>query len=322
MRAALSALAFLALAAAPAAGAPTLSLPVDCELGKTCYVQQYMDHDPGAGHSDFMCGPRSYDAHKGTDFAVPTAAAARENAVRVLAAAAGTVMGVRDEMADAWDGEIDTAAIKGRDCGNGMVIDHGAGWQTQYCHLRQGSVRVKRGERVASGAHLGDIGMSGRTEFAHMHLSVRKDGEPVDPFAPDGPECGDAPLKTMWDTAPLFQEAGLLDLGFATQAPEFTDVKMGLADQNLSRTSPAIITFSYFFGGLAGDSVDMTLTGPGNFEVSQNYELPKNLAIFFRAIGKKRRSAPWPGGDYVAETTLTRNGKIIAEQRGSFTIPR
>ena len=35
------------IAAAQDPGAPKLSLPIACELGKTCFVQSYVDIDPG-----------------------------------------------------------------------------------------------------------------------------------------------------------------------------------------------------------------------------------------------------------------------------------
>ena len=36
--------------------APRLAFPVACVLGETCYIQQYMDRDPGPGARDFTCG--------------------------------------------------------------------------------------------------------------------------------------------------------------------------------------------------------------------------------------------------------------------------
>ena len=39
--------------------------------------------------------------------------------------------------------------------GNGVVIDHGGGWISQYSHLRSGSVRVHPGDRVSAGQPLG-----------------------------------------------------------------------------------------------------------------------------------------------------------------------
>lgn len=320
MRRILSILTLTALAA-PAAGAPILSFPLACELGETCYIQQYMDHDPSEKHHDFRCEGRSYNTHKGTDFAVPTSAHAKVG-VNILAAAAGTVMGTRNDMPDVWDGKFDAAAIKGRDCGNGLVIDHGNGWQTQYCHMREGSVAVSRGDLIASGAVLGQIGMSGRTQFPHLHLSVRKDGQPVDPFAPNGSDC-DAPSDdTLWDVVPLFQEGGFLDIGFIDKVPEYRDIKLGEAQSTLTRISPALVSYVYLFGGNQGDQVEITFTGPGEFRVNETYELPKTLAQFYRAIGKKRRSAPWPGGTYEASATLTRDGTVIDQISASFEIPR
>ncbi|MEP5152511.1 M23 family metallopeptidase [Planktotalea sp.] len=318
MRATLFALTFTALAA-PAAGAPLLTFPVDCTLGDTCFIQQYMDHDPGPGFRDFKCNARSYNTHKGTDFAVPTARDAQAG-VDILAAASGTVLGTRDGMADVWGGEINADAIKGRECGNGLVIDHGDGWQTQYCHMQNGSLAVKKGDLVQAGTVLGQIGMSGRTQFSHLHLSVRKDGAPIDPFAPDGAQCNAPITETLWDETPLFQAGGILDIGFADHVPEFTDIKMGVADRRLTARSNALVSFVYLFGGKAGDEVTLTFSGPDGFDVEQAYELPKSLAQFFRAVGKKRKSESWPVGSYVAKATLTRDGEILDTQQSTFQI--
>ena len=43
----------LSLALASPAGAFELAFPLACDLGKTCYIQQYADHDPSAGADDF-----------------------------------------------------------------------------------------------------------------------------------------------------------------------------------------------------------------------------------------------------------------------------
>jgi hypothetical protein len=320
MRATLFALTFTALAA-PAAGAPLLTLPVDCELGETCFIQQYMDHDPSEGHHDFRCNARSYNTHKGTDFAVPTARDAQAG-VNVLAAAAGTVLGTRDGMRDVWTGKFDAEAIKGRDCGNGLVIDHGNGWQTQYCHMQNGSLQVTKGDTITAGAILGQIGMSGRTQFAHLHLSVRKDGTPVDPFAPEGANCETPIEETLWDETPLFQPGGFLSIGFADAVPEFTQIKMGFADTPLNATSDALVSYVYLFGGRKGDTLDMTFTGPSGFAAAQTYELEKPLAQFFRATGKKRRTTSWPSGEYTAKATFSRDGDVIDSIQSAFTITR
>lgn len=317
--------AFLALTfgslATSVAGDPLFQQPVACTLGETCYIQQYMDLDPTEGFTDYRCNALSYDGHKGTDFALPTNEAARAG-VDVLAAADGTVLGTRDDMPDVWSGEIDADAIAERDCGNGLVIDHGGGWHTQYCHLKQGSVTVSQGDQVAAGAIIGQIGMSGRTQFPHMHLSVRKNGAPVDPFAPQTNTCMADPGPTLWAQPLSYQPGGVLHGGFANAVPEYSAVKDGTASERIMRTSPAIVAYSFMFGGRTGDTLRMTLTGPGDLLVTDDYVLPRNRAQFFRAIGKNRRGAPWPGGTYVNITELIRDGAVISSRRDTFEIPR
>ena len=38
---------------------PLLSFPVACEIGATCFVQNYVDHDSGPGAKDYRCGDHS-----------------------------------------------------------------------------------------------------------------------------------------------------------------------------------------------------------------------------------------------------------------------
>ena len=49
-------------------GSLSLSLPIACKIGETCFVQNYVDVDPGPGVRDYMCGSATYQAHAGTDF--------------------------------------------------------------------------------------------------------------------------------------------------------------------------------------------------------------------------------------------------------------
>ena len=302
------------------AGQPLLEFPLDCTLGETCYIQQFMDHDPGPAASDYTCAPMTYNGHKGTDFALPTFMGLKSN-IGVKAAAAGTVLGVRDDMAENWISKPDADAIKGRDCGNGLVIDHGGGWQTQYCHMQAGSLTVKKGDVLPSGTLLGYVGTSGRTEFPHLHLSVRKNSTPVDPFAPDGATCGTEPEQTLWKDTPHVQPGGILNLGFSFEVPKYANVRIGTAEQPITQTSPAIVAYSYVFGGRANDIIRLTLKGPSGTMITNDYQLPKNRAQFFRAAGKKLKKSKWPSGTYVAIAEMIRSEKIISRMTSSFKLP-
>ena len=161
---------------------PALDLPITCAVGTDCWVVNYVDLDPSPDTRDYACGKTTYDGHKGVDFAIRDLEAMAKG-VPVLAAAAGTVEGVRDGMADLDAGRPGgRAAIAGRECGNGVLVDHGGGWTTQYCHLRLNSVRVKKGDRVEKSQTIGMVGHSGLAEFPHVHIQLAKDGRIVDPF--------------------------------------------------------------------------------------------------------------------------------------------
>lgn len=52
--------------------------------------------------------------------------------------------------------------------------------------MKNGYLKVRKGQKVRDGTVLGEIGLSGRTKFPHIHFSVRKNGKVIDPFDPDG----------------------------------------------------------------------------------------------------------------------------------------
>ena len=182
---------FLSFIAPSGAYGIELGLPIACEIGRTCLIQNHVDHDRSGGASDYQCGALTYDGHNGTDFRVPTLAMQR-GGVNVLAVADGQVLRTRDGVADIAMSAPDAPSVARQACGNGATIAHADGWETQYCHLARGSLRVKPGDRVNMGHPLGQVGLSGKTEFPHVHLTVRLNGEVVDPFASGASEgsCG------------------------------------------------------------------------------------------------------------------------------------
>lgn len=297
-----------------------LAQPIDCTLGDTCYIQNHVDHDPGPQVSDFACGLRAYDGHDGTDFALPTLAD-MAGGVDVLAAAAGTVRGLRDEMADIAQGGDGAPDVTGRECGNGVVITHPDGWETQYCHMRLGSITVQPGQQVAAGDVLGQVGLSGQTEFPHVHLAVRQNGVSVDPFDPDGSiTCGAPAADTLWSAPLSYTPGGLIGVGFADAVPDYAAVKAGTADRALTRDSPALVLWGFLYGGRAGDQVVLTVVGPSGPIVEHAELLERSQAQLFRAAGLRAPDPGWPAGQYDGTVRLIRDGSQIAELTRSLQI--
>ncbi|MBC6436646.1 MAG: M23 family metallopeptidase [Rhodobacteraceae bacterium] len=299
----------IAVASASAADElPQLRFPVLCTLGETCFIQQTMDRDPGPGARDFTCGPMSYDGHSGTDIRLPD----RADIARgwyVFAALPGRVRGLRDGVPDTGH----AAMREGQDCGNGVAITHEGGWETQYCHLRMGSIAVEVEQEVQAGTILGKIGYSGATEFPHLHLSVRLNGEDVDPFDPsDAATCG-AGANALWAVPVPLVPGGFLHIGFSDGVPDYAAVKAGHADaQTLTGSAEALVVWVNLFSGRAGDDVTLRIIGPdGEPFHDRIFTLDRTQAEVFRASGRRAPPQGLPHGLYRGVAELWRDGTLI-----------
>ena len=93
----------------------------------------------------------------------------------ILAAGAGTVVAAQDGLDDRTPGVV----LETDPLGNHVIIDHGNGERSFYCHLKRGSVAVKPGQRVEAGARLGACGNSGRSSEPHLHFHLQDSPTPL-----------------------------------------------------------------------------------------------------------------------------------------------
>lgn len=115
------------------------------------YISSYfsMRNDPFGGSST--------EFHNGIDIPAPTG-------TPIMAVAGGQV---------AWSYLSSSA-------GNWIGIDHGNGTYSVYMHM---SARlVKEGDYVTTGQTIGLVGSTGRSTGPHLHLSIRLDGNYVNPL--------------------------------------------------------------------------------------------------------------------------------------------
>ena len=135
--------------------------------------------------SHISCNLYGYPHHTGVDFKASVG-------TTVVASRAGTVIVAEDNLCQGSHYSNILPCPLGEDCiaykkysagsyGNFIIIDHGDGFTTYYCHLKTGTFRVKEGDYVEQGTILAESGAAGKTAGAHLHFEVRKNNIVQDP---------------------------------------------------------------------------------------------------------------------------------------------
>ncbi|KAF0110274.1 MAG: Peptidase M23B family protein [Rhodospirillaceae bacterium] len=309
-------------------GTPAFAMPMQCTVGVDCWIAKYMDHDPAAREMrDYACGRLAGDGHTGVDIAIRDGKAMAAG-VTVVAAASGRVGRVREGVSD-QDVRTTGPAVEGRSCGNGVLVDHGEGWQSLYCHLRRGSIVVQPGQTVKTGDPLGRVGLSGETEYPHLHFDVLKNGKRIDPFvgladeAPAACGRGATPLWTEEVAAQLaYQPFALYNVGFAPGKPERSAVRSGAYRIDpFPATAEVMFLWAEMFGSKAGDEIRFRLTGPdgtvqeetGRFDTPALQRIPE--------LRLPRPGARWPSGRYTLTITALRPGIPAQTSTASVAVP-
>ena len=209
-------------------------------------VSAFSDHHPGAGQVlDYNGGTRTYDGHRGTDYALWPYSWNKVDAgaVQVIAAAAGTI--INSVNADPSDHNCGTSSS---DPWNYITLLHADGRLSIYGHMRYNSLTTKTaGQSVAQGEYLGTAASSGNSSGAHLHFEVRYGGfsssEWLDPYA--GPN---SQAESLWANQLAYYDSAINKLSTHSAPPASPDPCLP-ATTNLqdSFSTPARVYFYAYY---------------------------------------------------------------------------
>lgn len=294
-----------------------LGLPLDCVLGETCVIEDYPDVDQTAAASDYRCGLKTRDGHSGTDIALLSFEQMHQG-VHVIAAADGRVEAIRNTRPD--QPYVPGTNLNGEECGNAVRINHGNGYQSVYCHMKLGSVRVTPGQRVVRGQLLGEVGLSGLTNYPHLHLTITQGAEIIDPFAPSQSNTCSEPLETLWLDTPPYNDAGLFTVGLSDSVPDLDAIQSGEARRTTLSQNDAMVLYAHAFNGNTHDRIVLTVIGPDGNVFDHTATLDLDQAQSMRAYGRRAPSQGWSKGDYRGYARLIRGNTILAVRHADITV--
>jgi murein DD-endopeptidase MepM/ murein hydrolase activator NlpD len=304
-----------------------LRLPVACIVGTECFVQQMPDIDPSPSVLDPLCGLATHQGHDGWDIRLRSLREIAQD-VPVLAVADGRVARTRDGVADRlYDDIEDKARIAEKECGNGVLIEHGSGLGSQYCHLKNGSLLVTPGAQVQKGQRIGAIGSSGLAQFPHVHLAVRRDGSLIEPLT--GRLLGDANPACGEFSSSLFEPAAvqalerpsvaILDYGLADTVPNLPDlIREGAPPTAKSRGLP-MVAWVWAINVEAGYRFRIRLVGPDETVLVDHTTnaLEKRKANYLAYVGRK---AAVRSGSYKIYVEIRNGDQSIQSRNGLIAV--
>ncbi|MES2934197.1 MAG: M23 family metallopeptidase, partial [Pseudomonadota bacterium] len=206
-------------------------------------VSAFVDHNPAIGSVlDYNGGSRTYDGHRGTDYALwpHNWNKVDAGAVEVIAAAAGTIAYKSDT--DATDHHpCDAGSVN--DQWNYVALVHADGRLSMYGHLRHNSLTSKGlGQTVAQGEYLGTVASSGNSSGPHMHFEMRSGNftneEWIDPYAGPHSQPG-----SMWASQRPYIDSAINKLSTHSAQPVDTPCQPTVTNVQDNFSTPAKIRF-------------------------------------------------------------------------------
>jgi hypothetical protein len=143
-------------------------------------------HHRAAGSQEFamdIVGANQKDAAAFTDISRPNPMALTDYSIwgrEVLAVGDGLVVDMGDKFPEKPMSDptkfvqpgYSIGVVKEMAAGNYVVIDHLNGEYSVYCHLQEGSIRVRKGDRVNKGMVIAKVGNTGNSSAPHLHFQL------------------------------------------------------------------------------------------------------------------------------------------------------
>jgi murein DD-endopeptidase MepM/ murein hydrolase activator NlpD len=90
----------------------------------------------------------------------------------ILAVADGIVVASRNDLVDQLPGNLPNGLPLDEADGNFAILNIGGAAYALYAHMEPGSVRIRAGDRVRRGDHIGNVGNTGNTQAPHLHFQM------------------------------------------------------------------------------------------------------------------------------------------------------
>lgn len=229
---------------------PLYAWPIMGENGKEWVLNNYVDLFAGPGTQDYTLGPidaaKTYDGHNGLDIDLANFRE-MDAGVGIHAIAPGVITRVISNHPDR-----NTSCISNN--WNVVEVDQADGNYVYYGHMKTDSPVVSVGQSVLKGDLLGQVGSSGCSTDAHLHLEIRSQGSVIDPFR-DKLLC-DAP---PYSTGLRIRTGALLEAPLSLYTEPLKDPP---PDEASIHSGVVLAVIAYAANGLVGDILKIEIEDP------------------------------------------------------------
>lgn len=230
---------------------PFYAWPLAGGNGVDWVINNYVDLLVGIGTQDYTLGQinqaKTYDGHNGTDIDVANFRF-MDAGVGIHAIAPGTVARVVSNHPDR-----NTSCVAGSSW-NVVEVRQDDGSYVYYGHMKTDSPVVVVGERVSKGTLLGQLGSSGCSTDAHLHLEIRKNGAVIDPFR-----------DQLWCEVPAYSKSLSVMTGALLESPlslYSEPIKDPPPNIMSLQSSAFVVAIAYAANGLVGDILTLEIEDP------------------------------------------------------------